>query len=64
MEALEGVLKEVEGREGIGGHKAKDGVGGGELFGLDCHDLSLDNVFVDERDPSQIVRFLSPYFMF
>lgn len=62
MEALERVLKEVEAGEGIGGHKAKDGVGGeGEVFGMDCHDLSLDNVFVDERDPSQIVRSLSSY---
>ena len=59
MEALEGVLNEVETREGIRGHKAKDGVGGPEeLFGLDCHDLSLDNVFVDEGDPSKIVGFL------
>ncbi len=24
-------------------------------FGLDCHDLSLDNVFVDEKDPGRIV---------
>lgn len=26
-----------------------------EEFGLDCHDLSLENVFVDETDPSKIV---------
>ncbi|PFH45421.1 hypothetical protein AMATHDRAFT_184595 [Amanita thiersii Skay4041] len=25
-----------------------------EQFGLDCHDLSLENVFVDEEDPSKI----------
>ncbi|OSX63463.1 hypothetical protein POSPLADRAFT_1180391 [Postia placenta MAD-698-R-SB12] len=28
--------------------------GGGEEFGLDCHDLSLENVFVDEHDNSKI----------
>jgi len=28
---------------------------GEEEFTLDCHDLSLENVFVDERDPSKIV---------
>jgi hypothetical protein len=34
-----------------------DGNGdGGEEFGLDCHDLSLENVFVDEDDHSKIVR--------
>ena len=34
-----------------------DGDGdGGEEFGLDCHDLSLENVFVDEDDHSKIVR--------
>ncbi|KAF8137085.1 hypothetical protein EV363DRAFT_1414549 [Boletus edulis] len=27
---------------------------GPEEFGLDCHDLNLENVFVDERDPTQI----------
>jgi hypothetical protein len=26
-----------------------------ELFGLDCHDLSLENVFVDEKDNWKIV---------
>jgi len=28
---------------------------GGEEFGLDCHDLSLENIFVDEDDHSTIV---------
>lgn len=28
-----------------------------EEFGLDCHDLSLENVFVDEVDHTKIVRF-------
>ena len=27
-----------------------------EEFGLDCHDLSLENVFVDEVDHTKIVR--------
>ncbi len=29
--------------------------GADELFGLDCHDLSLENVFVDDEDPTKIV---------
>ena len=29
---------------------------GGEEFGMDCHDLSLENIFVDEDDHSKIVR--------
>ncbi|TFK47484.1 hypothetical protein OE88DRAFT_1810963 [Heliocybe sulcata] len=38
---------------GGGGHgKAQDGVL--EEFALDCHDMSLENVFVDENDPSRI----------
>lgn len=60
VEGMEKVLREViervQGREGW----HKEGVGGpadeGEMFGLDCHDLSLDNVFVDVHDPSKIVR--------
>ncbi|KAF9029134.1 hypothetical protein BDZ89DRAFT_1065660 [Hymenopellis radicata] len=28
--------------------------GADELFGLDCHDLSLENVFVDDEDPTKI----------
>jgi hypothetical protein len=40
------------------------GVGGGpaieepmekEEFALDCHDLNLENIFVDEEDPTKIV---------
>ena len=50
MERLEDVLKEVKQAASIGvTSKSK------EMFGLDCHDLSLDDVFVDERDPSKIV---------
>ena len=29
---------------------------GPEEFGLDCHDLSLENIFVDENDHTSIVR--------
>ncbi|KAK1227314.1 hypothetical protein PQX77_009699, partial [Marasmius sp. AFHP31] len=28
--------------------------GTGEEFGLECHDPSLENVFVDEPDPTKI----------
>lgn len=28
-----------------------------EVFGLDCHDLSLENIFVDEEDNTKIVSF-------
>ena len=31
-------------------------VGAPEEFGLDCHDLNLENVFVDAADPTRIVR--------
>jgi hypothetical protein len=31
---------------------------GNEEFGIDCHDLSLDNVFVDADDNSKIVSLL------
>ncbi|KAK1217528.1 hypothetical protein PQX77_019817 [Marasmius sp. AFHP31] len=31
--------------------------GTGEEFGLDCHDTSLENVFVDEQDPTKIPTF-------
>lgn len=34
----------------------KGDAGGPEEFGLDCHDLSLENVFVDENDNTKIVR--------
>lgn len=27
-----------------------------EAFGLDCHNLSLEDMFVDEEDHSKIVR--------
>lgn len=50
MTKLEEVLSEVREAAAIGG-PGKDK----EAFGLDCHDLSLDNVFVDENDPSKIV---------
>lgn len=35
-----------------------------EEFGLDCHDLSLENVFVDENDHSKIVSPVNPWFCF
>lgn len=49
--------------EGLGVQRREEGDGGGGLggggskeeFALDCHDLSLENVFVDEQDPSKIV---------
>jgi hypothetical protein len=34
---------------------------GTEAFGLDCHDLSLENIFVDDNDHSKIVRFILFY---
>ncbi|KAL6303218.1 hypothetical protein BKA93DRAFT_788604 [Sparassis latifolia] len=40
-------------RLGVVAHEEGDG-GGGEEFSLDCHDLSLENVFVDENDHSKI----------
>ncbi|KZT28156.1 hypothetical protein NEOLEDRAFT_1109667, partial [Neolentinus lepideus HHB14362 ss-1] len=47
---------------GIGGEHNDEGGGGQvkaqgdvpEEFALDCHDMSLENVFVDENDPSKI----------
>jgi hypothetical protein len=41
---------------GVKAPGADDG-GGGEKedFVLDCHDLNLENVFVDQADPSKIV---------
>lgn len=50
MERLGGPAPGSEKHEGDGG-----GGGGREEFGLDCHDLSLENVFVDEYDHSRIV---------
>ena len=57
MVTLEGVLKEVAGKVQANHSRHKEGVGGEEagLYSLDCHDLSLDNVFVDEKDHSKIV---------
>lgn len=40
---------------GNSGDMGKDAAGRNEEFGLDCHDLSLDNIFVDEKDHTQIV---------
>lgn len=39
---------------GNSGDMGKDAAGRNEEFGLDCHDLSLDNIFVDEKDHTQI----------
>jgi hypothetical protein len=30
---------------------------GQDEFGIDCHDISLENVFVDEEDHSNIVSW-------
>lgn len=47
MNVMERLIKIVE----------QDGARSGlEEFGLDCHDLSLENVFVDEVDHTRIVR--------
>ncbi|KAI0072090.1 hypothetical protein K474DRAFT_1686788 [Panus rudis PR-1116 ss-1] len=46
-----------EDSEGVGGTDDDDGGGGGgggEEFALDCHDLSLENVFVDPNDVTKI----------
>ena len=51
-------------RLGVASHAEGDGGGGGgvggedgpEEFTIDCHDLNLENVFVDEEDNSKIVR--------
>jgi hypothetical protein len=40
---------------GVGGASGED-EGEQEEFGLDLHDLSLENIFVDIEDPSKIVR--------
>ncbi|KAJ3507498.1 hypothetical protein NLJ89_g6266 [Agrocybe chaxingu] len=47
MEGLTGVV----GGAGAGGERKE---GAKEEFGLDCHDLSLENVFVDEQDHTKI----------
>ncbi|KAI5997322.1 hypothetical protein F5J12DRAFT_922317 [Pisolithus orientalis] len=36
------------------GDEDGDRAGGTEEFGLDCHDLSLENIFVDEKDHTKI----------
>ncbi|KAH9916732.1 uncharacterized protein BXZ73DRAFT_53675 [Epithele typhae] len=46
-------------RLGVSSHAEGDGGGGGgageqEEFTIDCHDLNLENVFVDENDNSKI----------
>lgn len=35
-----------------------------EAFGLDCHDLNLENVFVDEKDNTKIVSHQRSFFFF
>ncbi|KAL1659093.1 hypothetical protein GGF50DRAFT_120214 [Schizophyllum commune] len=50
MRVMEGLLGRLYGGEGPEGA----GEGEGEEFGLDCHDLSLENVFVDEVDHTRI----------
>ncbi|KAI0938657.1 hypothetical protein AcV5_000290 [Taiwanofungus camphoratus] len=51
-EEMERFVRMME-RLGAVSHEEGDG-GGGEEFSLDCHDLSLENVFVDEHDNSKI----------
>lgn len=65
VDVIEGVskvatreIREDDGwrKEGVGGARRSDAGGGvAQEFALDCHDLSLENVFVDENDPSKIV---------
>ncbi|PSR71468.1 hypothetical protein PHLCEN_2v12735 [Hermanssonia centrifuga] len=53
-EEMNRFVKIVE-RLGTALREQGDGGGSGtEEFTLDCHDLNLENVFVDEHDPSQI----------
>jgi hypothetical protein len=57
MQRWLGLMEKLGANDGarahMGGHQ--------EEFGLDCHDLSLQNVFVDETDPTEIVRFSFGY---
>ncbi|OSD08130.1 hypothetical protein PYCCODRAFT_1357782 [Trametes coccinea BRFM310] len=58
MERL-GAMSHEEGDGGGGGGGGANGDGGGgsvgaDEFSLDCHDLNLENVFVDEEDNSKI----------
>ena len=41
--------------ERLGACRGRPSNGEAEEFGLDCHDLSLENVFVDEKDHTKIV---------
>ncbi|TDL14409.1 hypothetical protein BD410DRAFT_734132 [Rickenella mellea] len=52
MKVLEGVFERD--MRGVGGGGGGGGGKEGGEFALDCHDLSLENVFVDERDHSKI----------
>lgn len=45
------VQRHITSDSGAGGEGAREGT---EEFGLDCHDLSLENVFVDEKDHTKI----------
>lgn len=45
------VQRHVPSDGGAGGESAREGT---EEFGLDCHDLSLENVFVHEKDHTKI----------
>ncbi|CDO74845.1 hypothetical protein BN946_scf184280.g5 [Trametes cinnabarina] len=67
MERLGAMGPEHEEDDGGGGDRSADGGGGGgggnvgaDEFSLDCHDLNLENVFVDEEDNSKIVSPRSP----
>lgn len=42
----------------LGACKHQQVGGGSEEFALDCHDLNLENLFVDEHDPTKIVSLI------
>ena len=56
MNVMDRLVKEVK--------KKPEGDGDDDEFGLDCHDLSLENVFVDEKDNVTIVSLFHFFFLF
>lgn len=57
-----GTTQAPTGGGGGGGGDGGGGGGGAEEFALDAHDLNLENVFVDEHDPTKIVSALCLFF--
>lgn len=57
MQELESILNDTAAKL-VGPDRSSAFADDEGLFGLDCHDLSLDNVFVDEKDPGRIVSCL------